>query len=366
MNHCAKSLRQKDDLIRRTPRAAHRLSKRAATEPLGEEKFAIRLLPFVALLVPFASIGMGVVPHAAIGADYPIKPMRIIVPYAPGGGTDTAARIIGARLTDKWSETVVIDNRPGAAGIIGSDIVAKSAPDGYTLLVAAGAHAINPSLYAKLPYDVHTDFAPVAFLGSAPNILVVNPTVGARSVKDLIALAKEKPGQLTFGSGGAGQTPHLAGELFKSMAHVDMTHVPYKGGAPATADLIGGRISLMFGGMVLTLPYVKAGKLRALATTGATRAKALPDLPTIAESGLPGYEANEWFGMWAPGGTGVDIVQKLNATVRDILRSHDTQNLFANLGAEVVDMDTKQFSAFEEAQIAKWAKVIKEANIHIQ
>ncbi|MEK7877252.1 MAG: tripartite tricarboxylate transporter substrate-binding protein, partial [Pseudomonadota bacterium] len=179
-------------------------------------------------------------------------------PYAPGGGTDTSARIIGQKLTEKWSQTVVIDNRPGAAGIIGSDIVAKAMPDGYTLLVVAGAHAINPSLYRKLPYNTNRDFSPVAFLVTAPNILVMNPSLPATSVKELIALAKAKPGQLNFGSGGAGQTPHLAAELFKSMAGIDMTHVPYKGGAPATLDLIAGRLSVMFGGMVLTLPHVKA------------------------------------------------------------------------------------------------------------
>lgn len=304
--------------------------------------------------------------HSSPAQDYPARPIRVIVPYAPGGGTDTAARIVGQKLSEKWNQTVVVDNRPGAAGIIGSDLVAKAVADGHTLLIAAGAHAINPSLYAKLPYNVRKDFARVAFLVTAPNILVVNPQLPATSVKGLIALAKSKPGQLNFGSGGAGQTPHLAGELFKSMAGVDMTHVPYKGGAPATLDLVGGRLSLMFGGMVLTLPHVKAGKLRALATTGAKRANAVPDLPTIAESGLPGYEADEWFGLWGPAGTPGPIVQKLNAAVREILRAKDSQDRFAGLGAEVIDMDTGQFAAYEERQIAKWAKVIRQANIRMQ
>lgn len=303
---------------------------------------------------------------SAAEVEYPTKPLRVIVPYAAGGGTDTAARIIAQKLGEKWHQTVVVDNRPGAAGIIGSDMVAKASADGHTLLVAAGAHAINPSLYAKLPYNVHKDFAHVAFLVTAPNILVVNPSLQATLVKELIAIAKSKPGQLNFGSGGAGQTPHLAGELFKSMAGVDMTHVPYKGGAPATADLIGGRISVMFGGMVLTLPHVKAGKLRALATTGAKRAKAAPELPTIAESGLPGYEADEWFGLWAPAGTPHAVVQKLNAAVRDILKTSDTQERFAGLGAEVIDMDTRQFAAFEQRQLTKWAKVIKQAKIRTE
>ena len=306
----------------------------------------------------------GLAAQITAAADFPTRPLRVIVPYAPGGGTDTAARIIGQKLGENWGQTVVVDNRPGAAGIIGTDLVAKAVPDGHTLLVAAGAHAINPSLYRKLPYDVQKDFAHIAFLCTAPNILVVNPALPVHSVKDLIALAKAKPGQLSFGSGGAGQTPHLAAELFKSMAGVDMVHVPYKGGAPATLDLIGGRIAVMFGGMVLTLPHVKAGKLRAIATTGAKRAKAVPELPTIAESGLPGYEADEWFGLWGPAAIPSPIVQKLNGTVREILKRADTQERFAALGAEVIDMSTREFTAFEQKQIAKWAKVAKEANIH--
>jgi tripartite-type tricarboxylate transporter receptor subunit TctC len=288
------------------------------------------------------------------------------VPYAPGGGTDTTGRILAQKLTDKLGQSVIVDNRPGAAGIIGSDIVAKAAPDGYTLLVVAGAHAINPSLYRKLPYDTVKDFAPVAFLVTAPNILVVNTSIPANSVKELIALVKAKPGQLSFGSGGIGQTPHLAGELFKSMAGVTINHIPYKGGAPATTDLIGGRISMMFGGMVLTLPYVKAGRLRALATTGATRSKAVPDLPTIAESGLPGYEADEWFGAFAPASTPRNILQKLNTNTRDILVTPDAQQQFAGLGAEFVDMNVREFADFVKKQIAKWANVVKDANIQTE
>jgi tripartite-type tricarboxylate transporter receptor subunit TctC len=302
----------------------------------------------------------------AAGVDYPVKPIRVIVPYAAGGGTDTTARIIAQKLTGKWGQSVVVDNRPGAAGIVGSDIVAKATPDGYTLLVVAGAHAINPSLYAKLPYDTVKDFASAAFLVTGPNILVVNPALPATSVKELIALAKSKPGQLNFGSGGVGQTPHLAGELFKSMAGVEMNHIPYKGGAPATADLIGGRISVMFGGMVLTLPHVKAGRLRALATTGAQRSKAVPELPTIAQAGLPGYEADEWFGAFAPAGTSQEIVQKVNTGIRGILSMTDTQQQFAGLGAEVLDMDVRAFTDFVKHQVAKWAKVIKDANIHAE
>lgn len=320
---------------------------------------SIALLNSVAMLVFFQA-------GAAANRDYPVKPIRVIVPYAPGGGTDTTGRILAQKLTEKFGQSVIVDNRAGAAGIVGSDIVAKAAPDGYTLLLVAGAHAINPSLYAKLPYDTVKDFAPVAFLVTAPNILVVNPSIPANSVQELIALAKAKRGQLNFGSGGVGQTPHLAAELFKSMAGVAMNHVPYKGGAPATIDLIGGRLSMMFGGMVLTLPHVKAGRLRALATTGARRSQAVPELPTIAEAGLPGYEADEWFGAFAPAGMPRHIVQTLNTGMRGILRVPDVQQQFAGLGAEVVDMDVREFSDFVKKQIAKWAKVVKDANIHTE
>ncbi|MPZ47124.1 MAG: tripartite tricarboxylate transporter substrate binding protein [Betaproteobacteria bacterium] len=314
-------------------------------------------LTLPALGLALAAIG------CASAAGYPTKPVRIIVPYAPGGGTDTAARIVAQKLTEKWQETFVVDNRPGAAGIVGTDIVAKAAPDGHTLLFAAGAHAINPALYTKLPYDAGKDFAPVAFVVTAPNILVVTPALPATSTKELIALAKAKPGQLNYGSGGAGQTPHLAAELFKSMAGIDMRHVPYKGGAPATADLLAGRISVMFGGMVLTLPHVKSGKLRALATTGARRAKAVPELPTISEAALPGYEADEWFGTWAPVGTPPAVSATLNGAIREILRTPAAQERFAGLGAEAIDMDTRAFGEFVRGQMAKWAKVIKDANI---
>ncbi len=312
------------------------------------------------------ALGLAMCVQPGWAQPYPNKPVRVIVPYAAGGGTDTAARIIAQKLTEKWGHSVVVDNRPGAAGIIGSDLVAKAQPDGYTLLVAAGAHAINPGLYQKLPYDTRKDFAPVAFLVTAPNILVVNPSVHVASVRELIDLAKAKPGQLNFGSGGAGQTPHLAAELFKSMAGVDMSHVPYKGGAPATLDLLSGRISVMFGGMVLTLPHVKSGKLRALAITGARRSKTVPELPTIGESGLPGYEADEWFGMFAPAGTPRAVVESLNGTVRALLKMPDTQERFSTLGAEVVDMDVQGFAAFVDKQIGKWAQVIKAANIRAE
>jgi len=304
--------------------------------------------------------------HQVLGQQYPTKPIRVIVPYAAGGGTDTVARIIGQKLSEQFGISVVIDNRPGAAGIIGSEIVAKAVPDGYTLLVSAGAHAINQSLYSKLPYDARKDFANAAFLVSGPNILVVNPTVPATSVRELIALAKAKSGTLNFGSGGAGQTPHLAAELFKSMASVEMNHIPYKGGAPATADLIAGRISVMFGGMVLTLPHVKAGRLRALATTGAVRSKTVPDLPTVAESGLPGYEADEWFGLYAPAGTPIALIDALNSALRGILKMPENQERFSGLGAELRDMTRQEFDQFVANEIAKWAKVIKAANIRAE
>jgi len=294
---------------------------------------------------------------------YPTRAIRIVVPYAPGGGTDTTARVLGQKLTDAWGPPVVIDNRPGAAGIIGTEIVAKAAPDGYTLIVVAGAHAINPSLYAKLPYDTGRAFEPVSLLVSAPNVLAVHPSIPARSTKELVALARARPGQLTFGSGGAGQVPHLAGELFKLIAGVDMVHVPYKGGAPATADVIGGQLSMIFGGMVLTFPHVQSGKLRALGTTGARRARAMADLPTLAEAGLPGFEAAEWFGLFAPAGTPRPVIDRVNAETARILAQPDVHDRLASLGAEIAGGPPDQLAMHVRSEMSRWAKVVQAAKL---
>jgi tripartite-type tricarboxylate transporter receptor subunit TctC len=303
---------------------------------------------------------------SAFAADYPTKPIRLVVPFAAAGTTDFLARAIAQKLGQNLGTTVIVDNRPGAGGNIGSDIVAKSDPDGYTLLLGTvGTHAINASLYKKMPYDTVKDFAPITLVASVPNIVVVNPSVPAKSIKELLALAKSKPGQLSFASSGNGSSIHLSGELFKSMAGVDMLHVPYKGSGPAVADLVGGQVNLMFDNMPSSLPHVKSGRLRAIAVTSAKRSPAAPDLPTIAESGVPGYEAVAWFGVLAPAGTPPAIVKKLNAEIIKVLKSPDVAERLSSQGAEPVSNTPEQFSAYIKSEMAKWAKVIKASGAQV-
>jgi tripartite-type tricarboxylate transporter receptor subunit TctC len=303
---------------------------------------------------------------SAFAADYPTKPIRLVVPFAAAGTTDFLARAIAQKLGQNLGTTVIVDNRPGAGGNIGSDIVAKSDPDGYTLLLGTvGTHAINASLYKKMPYDTVKDFAPITLVASVPNIVVVNPSVPAKSIKELLALAKSKPGQLSFASSGNGSSIHLSGELFKSMAGVDMLHVPYKGSGPAVADLVGGQVNLMFDNMPSSLPHVKSGRLRAIAVTSAKRSPAAPDLPTIAESGVPGYEAVAWFGVLAPAATPPAIVKKLNAEIIKVLKSPDVAERLSSQGAEPVSNTPEQFSAYIKSEMAKWAKVIKASGAQV-
>ena len=291
---------------------------------------------------------------------YPAKPIRIVVPFPPGGATDILARAVAQKLTDAWGQAVVVDNRPGAGGNIGSEIVAKAAPDGYTLeMGTVGTHAINASLYAKMPYDHVKDFAPVILVAGVPNVLVVNPSLPVSSVQDLIAYAKANPGKLNFASSGNGTSIHLAGELFKVMAGVQMTHIPYKGSAPALQDLIGGQVQLMFDNLPPSLPHIKAGKLRALAVTSATRSSALPDTPTIAESGLPGFEASSWFGVLAPAGTPPAIIARLNAEIGAWLASAEAKEKMLALGANIGGGSPEDFARHIAAETAKWQKVVK-------
>ena len=291
---------------------------------------------------------------------YPAKPIRIVVPFPPGGATDILARAVAQKLTDAWGQAVVVDNRPGAGGNIGSEIVAKAAPDGYTLeMGTVGTHAINASLYAKMPYDHVKDFAPVILVAGVPNVLVVNPTLPVNSVQELIAYAKANPGKLNFASSGNGTSIHLAGELFKVMAGVQMTHIPYKGSAPALQDLIGGQVQLMFDNLPPSLPHIKAGKLRALAVTSATRSSALPDTPTIAESGLPGFEASSWFGVLAPAGTPPAIIARLNAEIGAWLASAEAKEKMLALGANIGGGSPEDFARHIAAETAKWQKVVK-------
>jgi tripartite-type tricarboxylate transporter receptor subunit TctC len=299
-------------------------------------------------------------------ANYPTKPVRLVVPFPAGGTTDILARAVAQTLSEAWGQQVIVDNRPGAGGNIGSDLVAKSKPDGYTLLMGTvGTHAINPSLYKNMPYDHVKDFAPVILVAGVPNVLVVNLSLPVHSVPELIAYAKANPGKLNFASSGNGTSIHLSGELFKAMTGVEMTHVPYKGSAPALTDLIGGQVQLMFDNLPSSLPFIKAGKLRALAVTSGARAAALPDLPTLAESGLPGFEASSWFGVLAPAGTPRDIVAKLNGAIAGWLASPEAKEKLLAQGAIAAGGAPDDFARHIGAETSKWAKVVKASGAHI-
>lgn len=305
-------------------------------------------------------------PALAVAQPYPAKPIRIVVPFPPGGIADLFARIIGQKFSETWGQPGVVENRPGAGGNIGAELVAKSAPDGYTLVTGSiGTHAVNVSLFRKLPYDPIRDFAPVSLIMEAEGLLVVHPSVPVKTVKELIALAKARPGQIAYASAGYGTAAHLAGELFKSMARVDMVHVPYKGNVPAITDLIAGQTSLLFATMPTVLPQVQAGRLKALAVTSSARAPAAPELPTIAEAALPGYSVTNWIGVFAPAGTPRDIVVKLNGEIVRIMQAPDIQKRLANEGAKFSPWTPDQFAAFVKAELAKWAKVVKEAGIRV-
>ena len=293
---------------------------------------------------------------------YPNRPLRIVVPFPPGGGTDIGTRIVAQKLQEAWGQAVIVENKPGAAGIVGTELTAKSAPDGYTFMMGnLGTHAINVSLYKKLAYDPVRDFAPVSMVADLPLLLLVHPSVPANSVKELIALAKSQPGKLNFSSSGAGGSMHVAAELFKSMTGVDMVHIPYKGGAPAVADLLSGQVALSFSTVLETIQHVKAGQVRALAVTNDHRSIALPDLPTIAEAGLPGYQSISWLALFAPAGTPKDIANKVSAESVRILKLPDVKERLLAQGAEPIGSTPEQLAATLAADIAKYAKVIRES-----
>ncbi len=305
--------------------------------------------------------------QAPKSAPYPVKPVRIIVGYAPGGATDIVGRLVAQKLTEATGQTFVVENRPGASASIASEMVARAAPDGYTLLIAATtSHSILPSLMAKLSYDPQRDFAPVSALALSPLLLALHPSLPIRSVGELIKLARAQPGQLSFGAGGAGTPPHLAGELFKQMAGVEMLYVPYKGEAPAISDLIGGQISLIFSNVIAVLPQVQGGRLRGIAVTAPSRLPSLPALPTIAESGLPGFVVESWFGLVSTAGTPADVIARLNAdTVRGVTQP-DVRDRLAGQGLFVQTGTPAQLTALIQSEIVKWAKVIKAAGIKIE
>jgi tripartite-type tricarboxylate transporter receptor subunit TctC len=299
-----------------------------------------------------------------LGQVYPTRPIHLVVPSSAGAGvTDIMARLVGRHLSARIGQQVVIDNRPGASGILGSEVVSRAAPDGYTLLIANVSLVANLFLYPKMPYDPLTDFMPVTMVNSAPLLLVVHPSIAATSVTELIAYAKSYPGQLNYGSGGRGSTPYLAAELFKSLSGIDVLHVPYKGGAPALSDLIGGQLSFMIENMPGTMPYVMAGNLRALAITSLQRSPLAPELPPLAEAGVPGYEMSGWNGIFAVKGTPAEIVGRLHSEVAKILRAPEVRRELAALGAEPVGDTPDEFGAFLKADMARWGKIIQEKGL---
>ncbi|MGZ5232059.1 MAG: tripartite tricarboxylate transporter substrate binding protein [Burkholderiales bacterium] len=292
-------------------------------------------------------------------AQYPGKPLRLIVPFPPGGGTDTLARVYGQKLGDALGQQVIIDNRPGGGTNIGAEIAAKALPDGYTALMGNIAHAINVTLYSKLAYDLVRDFAPVSLLASTPNILVVHPSIPAKTVKELIVLARSRPGQLDYASSGSGSSSHLAAELFSSMTEIKMTHIPYKGGGPAVVALAGGQVSVGFATTPSVVGHIKSGKLRGLAVTTAQRSPSTPDLPTISEAGVPGYDAGTWYGLLVPAGTPREIVIRLHTESLKLLKQPDVKERLDSAGFEVIGNTPEQFAAFIRAEIDKWARVVK-------
>jgi len=305
-------------------------------------------------------------PSLAHAQSYPNKTIRMIVPFPAGGATDIVARLVAQKLGDAIGQQVIVDNRGGAAGTIGSDLAAKSPPDGYTILIGTSStHAIAQSLYAKLPYDSIKDFTPVVGIATATIVLSMHPSVPAKTVRELIVLAKAKPDALSFASSGSGGVSHLVGEMFKAQAGVQMLHIPYKGDAPALADLVGGQVSLEFGTALSFLPYIQSGRLKALAVTSLRRSQVMPDVPTVAESGLKGFEALQWFGVFAPAGTRAEVVTRLNTEIVKILQTADMRERLTKLASEVMADTPEQFAAFQKAEIAKWARVVKDSGARI-
>ena len=304
--------------------------------------------------------------HAAAVASYPERPIRLVCPFPPGGGVDIVSRILAAALPESMGQQVIVENRTGASGIVGSELVANAAPDGYTLLMGnVATHAVNVSLYKKLSYDPLKDFAPISRVAELPEVLVIHPSLPAHTVKELIAFAKARPGQLTYGSAGSGTPTHLAAELFKSMAGVNIVHVPYKGTPPAMTDLLAGQVTMIFSNILSALPLVKAKKVRALGVSSLKRARAAPEIPTIAESGLPGFYENSWYGVLAPAATSPAIVTRLNTAVVQALKTPAVADRIAQQGAEVAPSSPTEFRDFMRSEIERYAKIIKASGLRV-
>jgi len=302
---------------------------------------------------------------AAAADDYPNRPVRLIIPFPPGGSNDVVGRLVAQQLSTKLGQQVYVDNRSGAGGTIGTEACATATPDGYTICVISIAHAVNPALYS-LKYDPIKSFTPISIFATGPNVLVVNPTSPVKSVKELVALAKQKPGELNYASAGVGSFQHLGAELFKLQAQVNIVHVPYKGGGPAMQDVIAGHVKIMFSSLVQTTPFIKSGQLIALGTGGAKRSPVLPDVPTIAEAGVPGYVADNWWGLAAPAGLPAPVLEKLFTATQAALKAPELQAQFEREGAATVEMTSAEFADYIKTEITKWARVVKEGNIHAQ
>jgi tripartite-type tricarboxylate transporter receptor subunit TctC len=316
------------------------------------------------MLAWLAALSLGLPAASAHAQTYPVRPVTLVVAFTPAGPSDVLARVLGRKLEELLKQPIVVVNRPGAGGNIGAEAVATAAADGYTLLMGNNSIlATNGSLFKKLNYDAEKDFSPISMIGTQPNILVVNPDLPVHSVTELIALAKQKPGELNYASAGIGSFQHLGGELFQLTAGVDMVHVPYKGGGPAMTDVLGGYTKIMFSSLVQTSGFVRSGQLRALGTGGSHRSSVLPDVPTIAEAGVPGYEANNWGGVVAPAGTPPAIIEKLHIEISAVQNSEQTRKQFATEGAEIVQMSSAAFGSFMASEMTKWERVVKEGGI---
>jgi tripartite-type tricarboxylate transporter receptor subunit TctC len=314
-------------------------------------------------IAAIALVAATVVAPLAMAQSYPVKPVRIVVPWPPGGGTDVVARTIAGKLNETLGQPAVVDNRAGATGIIGADLVAKAPADGYTVMITIASHAINPSLFAKLPYDTLNDLAPVSLLAEYPFVITVHPSLPAKTLREFIAIAKARSGQLTFASSGNGSGPHLGMELFMNMAGIRMTHVPYKGAGQAMTDLVSGQVQVFLNNFLAGMQMIRAGRLRALAVTSGKRAAVAPDLPTVAEAGVPGYVVTGWYGMFVPAATPAAIVNTLNNNAVRALRSKDVSDRLTNEAADIVAGTPAQFAEFQKTEIAKWAAVVRKAAI---
>lgn len=314
-------------------------------------------------LIAIALAASAFTPFAAHTQAYPSRPIRVVIPYSPGGATDVPGRLIAAKLSDIFGQQVIVDNRPGAGSSIGSEIVARAQPDGYTLLLTGTPFAVLPALYSKLPFDPARDFAPVMQVANAPNVLVVHPSLGVRSTRELIALAQSQPGKINYASGGTGGATHLYASLLLTMAKISMTHVPYKGSGPATADLLGGHVKVGLPGIAIVIPHAKAGRMVALAVTSAKRAPQIPDVPTIAESGVPGYDAATWFGLFGPKGTPATAINRLHSEIVKVVRLPEVENGYLISGNVAVTSRPEEFGAFIKTEITKWGQVVRDAKI---